>query len=511
MSRRAIAIVLVGVGMLLSGPIPSAIEASGQPAILTDSIAPGIVTGSLGLGTGSVAVAADGYVTLFVRSSPALANRTVQIWQEHSPNSWSETVTRRFAADGTLRYFVRITSWTALQARYAADHTQPPVQSHGRIAAVEPRDRSVLTASCSDFSSAAGGPNIIRAVGVTLGSTVEVDACAGDATGSWSLAPYDHQAIHLETAVTTPALRLATWVVQVRQSGSDALEFDYRASGLSGPRTWSLTVLLQMDALRVTVTTAVAFTPLVPCGPSGRCQIRLDIYGPGAAGIWPVVVLLRGGPGGLGSRADYAAFATRIASQGIVVFNADYRDDAASGGLYPRAFDDAACAVRFARANAVAHGGNPAAVTVVGHSLGAYVGSIVALSANAFAGPCLASGSGAPNTFVGISGPYLLAEQNLQADFASVLGGTRATNPRAWQGGDPFGYVGRRPGVIFRLVHGSEDRTVEPAASNALEAALEKMAFDTSLTVVPGASHTSLIDQDPDVELTMAVILGAVR
>ena len=78
MSRRAIAIVLVGVGMLLSGPIPSAIEASGQPAILTDSIAPGIVTGSLGLGTGSVAVAADGYVTLFVRSSPALANRTVQ-------------------------------------------------------------------------------------------------------------------------------------------------------------------------------------------------------------------------------------------------------------------------------------------------------------------------------------------------------------------------------------------------------------------------------------------------
>src|SRR5207244_1461712 len=97
-------------------------------------------------------------------------------------------------------------------------------------------------------------------------------------------------------------------------------------------------------------------------------------------------------------------------------------------------------------------------------------GSVVALSANAFASGCLAQGSGAPETFVGISGPYRLDAPNLQGNFGAVLGGSRAQVPYAWHQGDPFAWVGRRPGVRFRLIHGAADPTVDARASNDLEA-----------------------------------------
>jgi acetyl esterase/lipase len=235
------------------------------------------------------------------------------------------------------------------------------------------------------------------------------------------------------------------------------------------------------------------------------------VFSPQTGNSWPVVVLLRGGPGVPGARRGYEALATRLAAAGLVVFNADYRDMPEYGARYPRAFDDAACAVRMARATASRYRGTGRSVTMVGHSLGAYVGSLVALSANAYASVCLARGNGAPDTFVGISGPYLLNQANLQGNFASVLGGTRAQIPSVWKSADPLAWVGRRPGVRFRIVHGSDDPTVDVAASEALQTALARAGFDTSLTTVSGGTHVSVLAGGKTGEWTLAVILAAVR
>jgi hypothetical protein len=155
--------------------------------------------------------------------------------------------------------------------------------------------------------------------------------------------------------------------------------------------------------------------------------------------------------------------------------------------------------------------GGGTTVTLVGHSLGAYVGSVVAVSANAFASACYASGSGAPDAFVGISGPYDLSQPSLAGNFASVLGGTRAQVPYAWKNGDPFTWIGRRAGVRFRVIQGSEDPTVDPRAAESFESALEEASFDTALTMVAGGTHVSVVAAGVDGDLTRAVILAALR
>jgi pimeloyl-ACP methyl ester carboxylesterase len=150
-------------------------------------------------------------------------------------------------------------------------------------------------------------------------------------------------------------------------------------------------------------------------------------------------------------------------------------------------------------------------VTLVGHSLGAYVGVLLALSTNAFASSCRASGDGVPTTFVGISGPYHIDQPGIAKDIAAVLGGTRAQAPYAWRQGDPFAWVGRRQGVRIRLVHGASDPEVEVSASEDLASALVRAGYDSTLTVVAGATHVSVLGSTRDGEWTEAVILSALR
>ena len=111
----------------------------------------------------------------------------------------------------------------------------------------------------------------------------------------------------------------------------------------------------------VLITNDVPFTSL----------LTLDVLAPETPGNYPVVVVFHGG-GWVGGNPDDMAppLAEAIAEAGAVVFNAPYRL-ALRGGGYPMTFEDAACAVRFARYFASGFGGDPGFVTVVGYSAGA--------------------------------------------------------------------------------------------------------------------------------------------
>lgn len=52
-------------------------------------------------------------------------------------------------------------------------------------------------------------------------------------------------------------------------------------------------------------------------------------------------------------------------------------------------WQDAACALRFARAKAADYGGDPARVIVVGYSGGGTAGAVMALAGDDFDGDCL--------------------------------------------------------------------------------------------------------------------------
>ena len=252
----------------------------------------------------------------------------------------------------------------------------------------------------------------------------------------------------------------------------------------------------------------IPFTAPVDCGGSS-CQVQLDVHVPAGPGPFPTVVMIRGGPSGLGGRSYLNSFAAQLASAGILVFNADYRDRASEGGGYPAAFEDVACAIRFARVQAPKYRGEVGSVTLVGHSLGGWVGSVVALDPTEFEGGCLANGSGRPNAFVGLAGNYQIDSGGNATDLSIFFGGSADQTAKARAASNPFNYATGTP-IPMRLVAGTADTTVDPAASVALDSFLDERGWDVSLDLVPGASHSSIIGTGSDSQASLREVSAAV-
>jgi acetyl esterase/lipase len=249
----------------------------------------------------------------------------------------------------------------------------------------------------------------------------------------------------------------------------------------------------------------VPFTSAVPCG-AKTCQVKLDVFVPVGTGSFQTVVLLRGGPSGMGGRSYLGTLAQMLAGEGLLVFNADYRDIYSEGGGYPQAFDDVSCAIRFARAEASRYGGDGARITLAGHSLGGWVGSVVALDPTPFDGDCLAQdGSGRPDAFVGLAGNYDLTAPWNMPDLLTFFGGSAEATAAARAASDPFAYAyGSK--IPVRLVAGTNDTAVDPAASTALDIFLLKQGWNVSLTRVPGATHMSLVSAPVAAESTLKIL-----
>lgn len=251
----------------------------------------------------------------------------------------------------------------------------------------------------------------------------------------------------------------------------------------------------------------IPFTQPVDCG-GVSCQLHLDVYVPAGSGPFPTVVLLRGGPSGLGGRGYLDFFADDLASRGVLVFNADMRDLAGMGGGYPAAFQDVACAIRFARSDASQYKGDPGTVTLVGHSLGGWVGSVVALDPIEFQGGCLAGGSGRPDAFVGLAGNYQIQGGGNYWDLYDFFGGPPADTAPARAASNPFALAAGAP-IPVRLVAGTSDGTVDPVASAALNNLLMQQNWNVTLTMVPDADHMSILYGDAGWKAVFSAIAAA--
>lgn len=247
------------------------------------------------------------------------------------------------------------------------------------------------------------------------------------------------------------------------------------------------------------VVSDVPFTTDVECG-GHSCQMGLDIYVPGGKGPFPTVVLV--GPSG---RGYLAGFAADLANLGILVYNANFRDVAGEGGGYPAGFEDVACAVRYARTDASQHGGMAGPVTLVGHSLGGWVGSVVALDQDEFVGGCLSGGSGRPDAFVGLAGNYQIDSGENSTDLYNFFGGSAADMAGVYAVANPFNYA-TGTSIPVQLVAGTDDETVDPNQSIALDSFLIKRAWDVTLTMIYGGGHVSIL-REPS---THAAIFSAI-
>lgn len=127
------------------------------------------------------------------------------------------------------------------------------------------------------------------------------------------------------------------------------------------------------------------YTPLLAAAPRDGVNVvrdvaygadarqRLDLFVPAGKSGVPVVVFIHGGAYVAGERninaEVYGNVATWFARQGMLGVNATYR--LAPAATWPAAAEDVAGMVRWLKANAAAHGGDPQRIWLIGHSAGA--------------------------------------------------------------------------------------------------------------------------------------------
>jgi acetyl esterase/lipase len=226
------------------------------------------------------------------------------------------------------------------------------------------------------------------------------------------------------------------------------------------------------------------------------CQQFADVYAPDDGGPWPVVVMVHGRPR---TPADMAELAKAVAAHGAVVFNIDYRGvrPVYQQG-WPEAAEDAACAVRFARATAHKYGGDADDLVLVGHSFGGYVGTLVALAGDQFHGDCLTPNQSAlPDAWVGVSANCTVGVPPPPAPLWNTwYGGSEDEAPRAWEKGDTLEHIGGNPNLVVRMVHERDDPIVSVLQPRTLVHELKEAGYDASLAVVDGDDHWGPLDMD---------------
>jgi len=231
---------------------------------------------------------------------------------------------------------------------------------------------------------------------------------------------------------------------------------------------------------------------------------KMDIYSPITPGDWPIVVVLHGGGS---TKSEVQGISQAIAQRGAVVFAPQYRS---SEPLLPsdtitQGPEDAACAVRFARAKAAGYGTKPTPrLILVGHSAGGAIGMTVMLAGDDFKGDCLVNeGSALPDAFVGLDGAYDILSLNSPDNL-------RKAPMEQWRLMTPFSYVDRKPirqNVSFYLLCGVEDGLRQMGLQ--MHQALQAAGYPSYLAFLPGVSHGMIASAST--KPVLSVILDAMQ
>jgi acetyl esterase/lipase len=178
---------------------------------------------------------------------------------------------------------------------------------------------------------------------------------------------------------------------------------------------------------------------------------------------------------------------------------------AGDGVHLPRSVDDIRCAAAFAARTTSRPGGSLRPVVLLGHSSGAHLSPVAALTGPA---PPPACPGGTPSAgvrvvgLVGLAGPYAI--RRFAADVAPLIGSTPVADPAAWRAADPIRLArGAPPGLRVLLLHGTADDLVPSSMSADLGDALRAAGVDVTVRMIDGADHLSLF--------TAAVAAGPVQ
>jgi len=211
---------------------------------------------------------------------------------------------------------------------------------------------------------------------------------------------------------------------------------------------------------------------------------QLDVWAPANPGTTklPVVIFYYGGAWVKGTRQEYGFVGRAFAANGFIAVIADYRK--VPGKVFPVFVQDSALAVKWVRDNIARYGGDPARITLSGHSAGAYNAAMLALD-----GRYLRAVGVDPRTvraaalFAGAYSFYPFESNRSKAAFGHW------PRPAETQ---PITYASRNAPPLL-IAQGTADDVVKPRNATRLAKRLSEVGAPFVLKEYPGKSHNDLV------------------
>ena len=240
-------------------------------------------------------------------------------------------------------------------------------------------------------------------------------------------------------------------------------------------------------AAQPSTSTAAPTTTLPGTTTTAPREIDAEVLDPPSPGPHPAVVLIHGGSWVAGSPASLEALAVRLQEDGFLVVNARYTLASLRKPGFPAALDDIACAVRFA----ASHPESDGSVALIGHSAGAHLAAVVALTGDLYGEGCT-HGPAVASRLVGLAGPYDVTRLGLLA--APFFGAAPGEAPEIWAAANPMLLV--KPGLALQalVVSGSADRLVDARFGEDFLDVLVGAELEATLETIDGADHMDMVD-----------------
>lgn len=228
------------------------------------------------------------------------------------------------------------------------------------------------------------------------------------------------------------------------------------------------------------------------------------LYLPEATSPAPLVVMVPGGGWRTADPTGYARLAVDLAESGMAVLTTRI-SVAGDGAVYPTPVEDIHCAVGYAIARAGEAGITPDPVVLLGHSSGAHLSALAALTDTDDLPEC-PDPARPVDALIGMAGVYDVTR--LPAVAFLLFGVTPDDDPELWEEGNPLLRATLRPEIPVLLLHGDADRVVPVSFTSDFALALEEGGHDTSVTIVPGADHGEIYSPEASGELIVEWIDG---
>jgi acetyl esterase/lipase len=211
---------------------------------------------------------------------------------------------------------------------------------------------------------------------------------------------------------------------------------------------------------------------------------KLDLYLPRRLHHAPLVIFVHGGYWHGGSKDEYAFLAEAFNLEGFAVATVNYR--LAPGATFPTWIRDVGLAVRWLRRHADQYGFEAEKVSLIGHSSGAHITSLMALDERHLRDVGLTRD--VLSAVVCMAGPYdffdfILTDAKTQAAFG---------DPLHWSDTQPVRFAdGTNPPML--LLHGEKDTLVNPLNTPALEKALQKSGGQVKAVMFEKLDHFTML------------------